>query len=72
MGNSLGRYMTVSSSVIIFAEGSRSLMTANSLWCFDAMFTVISDTVEPNLTLTGVMCRLFSYFTSAVCATSRL
>ena len=57
---------------IIFEEGSRRLMVANSLRCFDAMFTVLSDSVEPNSTFTGVMYRLFSYFTSAACATSRL
>ena len=48
MGNSLGWWITVSSSVIFFAEGSRSLTTVNSLRCFDAIFTVLSDSVESN------------------------
>ena len=64
--------MTVLSSLNIFAEGSRSLMAAKSLRRFDAMFTVLSDSVEPNSTLTEVMYRLFSYFTSAACSTSWL
>ena len=65
-GNSLEWWMTVSSSVVIFAEKSRSLMVVKSLQCFDAMFTVLYNLVEPNLTLTGVMYRLFSllYFCS--------
>ena len=72
MGNSLGWCMIVSSSVIIFAEVSRILMAAKSLRFFDAMFTVLSDSLEPNSTFTGVMYRLFSYFTAVACAPSRL
>ena len=51
--------MTVSSSVIIFTERSRILMAAKSLQCFDAKFTVLSDSVMPNSTFTGVVYRLF-------------
>ena len=43
-----------------------------SLRCFDAMFTVLSDSVELNSTLTGVRYRVFSYFTYISCVTSRL
>ena len=52
--------MTVLSSLNIFAEGSRSLMAAKSLRCFDTIFMVLSDSVEPNSMLSGVMYRLFS------------
>ena len=72
MGNSVVCCMTVSSSVIIFAEGSRSLMAAKRLRCFDAMFTMLPESLEPNSTFTRVMYRLFSYLTAAACATSRL
>ena len=72
MGNSFGWRITVSSLVMIFAERSRSLMAVKSLRFFDAIFTMLSDSVEPNLTFIGVMYRLFSYFTSTACATSRL
>ena len=47
-------------------------MAAKILRCCDVMFTVLSDSVEPNSTFTGVMYRLLSYFTTASCATSRL
>ena len=59
--------MTASASVIIFADGSRSLMVVKSLRSFDAMLTVLSESVEPN----KVIYRLFSYFTSTACATSQ-
>ena len=50
----------VSSSVIMFAVGSRNLMVVKSLWCFDSMLTSLSDLAEPNSTVTGVVYQLFS------------
>ena len=47
-------------------------MAAKGLRCFDTMFTVLSASLEPNSTFTGVMYRLFLYFTATACATSRL
>ena len=60
----------VSSSVIMFAVGSRNLMVVKSLWCFDSMLTSLSDLAGPNSTVTGVVYQLFSNFTSVSYTTS--
>ena len=44
----------------LFRRRIKSLMAEKRLWCFDVMFTVLSDSLEPNSTFTGVMYRLFS------------
>ena len=54
----------------IFSNGSRSLMAVKILRCFDVMLTALSDSVQPNSTVTGVMFRSLSYFTSVTCALS--
>ena len=58
VGSHGGLFGVVYEGIIVvdyFAGGSRSLMAAKSLRCFDAMFTVLSDSVEPNSTLSGMM-----------------
>ena len=36
-------------------DGSRILMVVKSLRCFDAILTLLSDSVEPNSMFTGEM-----------------